>query len=163
LLAVRRVGPGDVEAWARLRVGLMASEELVSPGTDAAIELEASIVAWLRERLDSPSFGAFVAEEDGRVVGSGGISIYDVPPGPGPATREAYVMSMFTEPDARGRGVARTVLAALLDFARQAGGVGRVWLRASAMGRPAYLRAGFEPRDSYLQLWLEERSADGPS
>jgi GNAT superfamily N-acetyltransferase len=155
LVVVRRVGPGDVEAWARLRMALMASERLVEPGTEATAALEASTAAWLRERLDSPSFGAFVAEEGGRVVGSGGISIYDNPPGPGPTTREAYVMSMFTEPDARGRGVARAVLDALLDFAGEAGGVGRVWLRASEMGRRVYLRAGFEPRDSYLQMYLD--------
>jgi RimJ/RimL family protein N-acetyltransferase len=156
LVAVRRVGPADVEAWARLRVGLLVSERLLEPGTNASSTLEASIVAWLGERLDSPSFGAFVAVDlDGRVVGSGGISIYDNPPGPGPTTREAYVMSMFTEPDARGRGVAAAVLTALLDFAREAGGVGRVWLRASEMGRPLYLRAGFQPRDSYLQMWLD--------
>jgi GNAT superfamily N-acetyltransferase len=156
LVAVRRVGPADVEAWARLRVALMTSERAVEPETPASAALEASIAAWLRERLDSRSFGAFVAveEADGRGVGSGGISIYDNPPGPGPTTREAYVMSMFTEPAWRGRGVARAVLAALLDFAREAGGVGRVWLRASEMGRPLYLRAGFEPRDSYLQIHL---------
>lgn len=155
MLAVRRVGPADVEAWARLRVALMVSQASVDPGTSAADALRESIAAWLRERLDSPSFGAFVAVEAGRVVGSGGISIYDNPPGPGPTTREAYVMSMFTEPDARGRGVARALLDALLEFAREAGGVGRVWLRASAMGRPVYLRAGFEPRDSYLQIHLD--------
>ena len=157
MVAVRRVGPADVEAWARLRVALMVSERLAEPGTDGSAALEAAIGAWLRERLDSPSFGAFVAvaEPDGRVVGSGGISIYDNPPGPGPTTREAYVMSMFREPAARGLGVARAVLAALLDFAREAGGVGRVWLRASEMGRPVYLRAGFQPRDSYLQIQLD--------
>jgi len=154
LLVVRRVGADDVAAWARLRVGLMVFERSVEPGSDARA-LEASIVAWLRERLDSPSFGAFVAVEGGRVVGSGGISLYDNPPGPGPTTREAYVMSMFTEPHARGRGVARAVLNALLDFAREAGGVGRVWLRASEMGRPVYLSAGFEPRGSYLQRHLD--------
>ena len=155
-MAVRRVGPADVRAWARLRVALMVSERLVEPGTDACAALEASIVAWLGERLDSPSFGAFVAVDGGgRVVGSGAISIYDNPPGPGPTWREAYVMSMFTEPDARGRGVAAAVLAALLDFAREAGGVGRVWLRASEMGPPLYLRAGFEPRDTYLERWLD--------
>lgn len=156
MIDVRRVRPADVEAWARLRVALMVSEGFVAPETDATAELEASIVAWLRERIDSPSFGAYVAvAEGGRVVGSGGISVYESPPGPSPATREAYVMSMFTEPEARGRGVAGAVLAALLDFARAAGGVGRVWLRASAMGRPVYLREGFEPRDSYLQRWLD--------
>jgi GNAT superfamily N-acetyltransferase len=154
LLSVRRVGPADLGLWARQRIALMASLGLVEPGTDGCVALEASIVAWLGERLDSPSFGAFVAAIDGRVVGSGGISLYDNPPGPGLTTREAYVMSMFTEPDARGRGVARAVLDALLDFAREAGGVGRVWLRASEMGRPVYVRAGFEPRDSYLEVDL---------
>ncbi|HYW25662.1 MAG TPA: GNAT family N-acetyltransferase [Terriglobales bacterium] len=154
-MSVRRVGPADVEAWARLRVALMVSERMIEPAADASAALEASIVAWLRQRLDSPSFGAFVAVEEGRVVGSGGISIYDNPPGTGPTTREAYVMSMFTEPDARGRGVARAVLDALLGFAQAAGGVGRVWLRASEMGRPVYLRAGFEPRGSYPQRHLD--------
>ena len=154
MVSVRRVGPADVVAWARLRVALMVSERLVEPGLDSAA-LEAAIATWLGERLDSPSFGAFVAESEGRVVGSGGISLYDNPPGPGLTTREAYVMSMFTEPDARGRGVARAVLAALLDFAREAGGVGRVWLRASEMGRPVYERSGFEPRETYLQLHLD--------
>jgi GNAT superfamily N-acetyltransferase len=152
LVVVRRVGPDDVDAWARLRVALMMFERSVE--SDGSAALEAAVAAWLRERLDSPCFGAFVAVEAGRVVGSGGISIYDNPPGPGPTTREAYVMSMFTEPDVRGRGVARAVLDALLGFAREAGGVGRVWLRASEMGRPVYLRAGFEPRGSYLQLYL---------
>jgi GNAT superfamily N-acetyltransferase len=154
-VTVRRVGPADVADWARLRVALMVSEGLTTPGTEAAGALEASIATWLGERLDSPSFGAFVALVDGRVVGSGGISVYDNPPGPGLATREAYVMSMFTEPDARGRGIARAVLAALLDFARAAGGVDRVWLRASDVGRPVYERSGFEARGNYLQLHLD--------
>ena len=151
-MIVRRVTPGDVEAWARLRVALFASLRPAEPDADAA--LEASIAAWLRERLDSPAFGAFVAVDEARVVGSGGISLYDNPPGPSATTREAYVMSMFTEPDARGRGVARAVLEAMLDFAREAGGVGRVWLRATEMGRPVYVRAGFESDDEYLELRL---------
>ena len=153
MLTVRRAGPADVEAWARLRVALMLHEELVAPGEDAE-RLRGAVAEWLSARLESPTFGAFVAEIDGRIAGSGGITIYDSPPGPGQDSREAYVMSMFTEPDARGRGVAKAVLAALLDFAQAAGGVCRVWLRASAMGRPVYLREGFEPRDSYLQVRL---------
>lgn len=153
MVTVRRVGPADVDAWARLRVALMLSEDLLEPGDDGAA-LRATVAGWLRERLDSPAFGAYVAEVDGRVVGSGGITVYDSPPGPSPGAREAYIMSMYTEPEWRGRGVARAVLTALVSFARNAGGVSRVWLRASAVGRPLYLRAGFEPRDSYLQITL---------
>jgi GNAT superfamily N-acetyltransferase len=153
LVAVRRVGPADVEPWARLRVALMASEHLLARGDDGRA-LIVAVAGWLRERLDSPTFGAYVAEVDGRIVGSGGITVYDSPPGPGLGTREAYIMSMYTEPEWRGRGVARAVLAAMVLFARRAGGVSRVWLRASAMGRPLYERAGFEARDSYMQITL---------
>jgi GNAT superfamily N-acetyltransferase len=151
--AVRRVTPADVAAWARLRVALMVDDGHLGPDSDPAA-LAGAIEGWLRERIASPTFGAFVAEEDGTVVGSGGISVYDSPPGPALIGREAYVMSMYTDPPYRGRGVARAVLAALLDFAREAGGVYRVWLRASDMGRPLYLSAGFEPRGSYLQIHL---------
>jgi GNAT superfamily N-acetyltransferase len=143
-----------VDAWARLRVAMLVEEGLLAPGEDPA-GMRTAVAAWLGERLETHAFGAFVADAGGQVVGSGGISIYDSPPGPGLATREAYIMSMYTEPAWRRRGVAGMVLAALLDWARAAGGVGRVWLRASAMGRPVYLRAGFEPRDSYLQILLD--------
>jgi GNAT superfamily N-acetyltransferase len=142
-----------VDAWARLRVALLLHEDLVAAGAEAS-RLRTNIAEWLQPRLDSPTFGAFVADLDGSVVGSGGITIYDSPPGPRADSREAYVMSMFTEPDVRGQGIAKAVLTALLDFARAAGGVCRVWLRASEMGRPLYLREGFEPRDSYLVIRL---------
>jgi GNAT superfamily N-acetyltransferase len=151
VVSVRRVGAADVDAWVRLRVALMTEEYPPERLPDPAA-LPAAISVWLRERLDSPAFGAFVADLDGRVVGSGGISVYDVPPGPGLTARDAYVMSMYTEPGHRSRGVARAILKALLDFARARGDVGRVWLRASAMGRPVYHRAGFESSDTYMQI-----------
>ena len=149
-MVVRRAGPADVTAWARLRVAMLREVDPHDPVTvDAGL-----VAAWLRARLDSPDFGAFVAEADGEIVASGGVTIYDVPPGPGPAAREAYVMSMYTSPAHRGRGIARAILDALVDFAEQTGGVGRVWLRASDAGRPVYLGAGFEPRTYYLQRYL---------
>ncbi len=150
-MIVRRAGPADVAAWARLRVAMLVEVDPHEPiATDAEL-----IAAWLRARLDSPHFGAFVADLEGGIVASGGVTIYDVPPGPAPPAREAYVMSMYTLPSHRGRGIARAVLDALVAFATEAGGVGRVWLRASDAGRPVYLGAGFEPREYYLQRYLE--------
>ena len=125
----------------------------VDPHDPITVDAEA-IADWLRPRLDSPHFAAFVAEVDGEVVATGAVSVYDVPPGPGPAHREAYVMSMYTRPSHRGRGIARAVLDALVAFASDTGTVGRVWLRASDAGRPVYVGADFEPRDYYLQRYL---------
>jgi GNAT superfamily N-acetyltransferase len=135
-----------------MRVAMLLEEEL----RDSTLEpprLQKAIEAWLRPRLNAGDFGAFLAFRAGEPAGSGGVSIYEVPPGPGATGCEAYVMSMYTLPAQRGRGVARAVLAAPLAFAGDAGAA-RVWLRASAMGRPIYERAGFRGRDHYMQLRL---------
>lgn len=155
-LVVRRAGRSDVEGWARFRLDMIEAIGMSDPVLPRS-ESEAAIAAWLARRLDSAAFGAYVAETDGELVGAGGVTVYDVPPGAGNSGLEAYVMSMYTLPSHRGRGVARAVLDALVDFARAAG-AGQVWLRATPMGRPLYLGAGFEPSDSYLVLRL-----DGPA
>ena len=79
-----------------------------------------------------------------------------MPPAPGVSGTEAYISSMYTEPARRGLGVARAVLASLLDFAQAAGVRGRVWLRATEAGTPLYERAGFIARDYYMQKRLSD-------
>lgn len=154
-ISVRRVGPDDVKAWASMRVALLRGLKSRYSGAESS-ELQASIESWLRSRLESPHFAAIVAEVEGDLVGSGGISIYEVPPGTNAEAGEGYVMSMYTMPAYRGRGVARAILDRLIDFARSCG-VGRVWLRASAMGRPVYERAGFQGYDRYMHLDLADQ------
>jgi GNAT superfamily N-acetyltransferase len=106
--------------------------------------------------LASDQFAAYIAFIDGEPAGIGAITIYEVPPAPGVSGTEAYISSMYTEPARRGLGVARAVLAALLDFARASGVRGRVWLRATEAGTPLYERAGFIARDYYMQKRLSD-------
>ena len=68
----------------------------------------------------APPQGTFlVAYREGAAVGCGGIRLVDV--GPGPLTAE--VKRMYVVPTARGAGVARRLLAALEQAAREAGAV----------------------------------------
>lgn len=97
-----------------------------------------------------------MAEVEDDLVGSGGISIYEVPPRKKADAAEGYVMSMYTMPAHRGRGVALAILEGLIDLARSCG-VGRVWLRTSTMGRPFYERAGFQGYDRYMHLDLTDK------
>jgi GNAT superfamily N-acetyltransferase len=65
----------------------------------------------------APPLGLFlVAYLDGRAVGSGGWRVHDGPYGP-----EAELKRMYVSPAARGRGVARAVLAELERTAVEAG------------------------------------------
>jgi hypothetical protein len=64
VIAARRAGPADVAAWARFRVAMLRELGLSDPAMPDA-ELTAAVERWLGERIDSPAFGAFLAELDG--------------------------------------------------------------------------------------------------
>jgi ribosomal protein S18 acetylase RimI-like enzyme len=76
------------------------------------------------------------------------------PPGPiNPVGLEAYILNVYTRPDARRMGLARALMERLVEEARAAG-VRRIWLRASDDGRPLYEAMEFRA-GNYLQLMLE--------
>jgi GNAT superfamily N-acetyltransferase len=56
--------------------------------------------------------------------------------------RQALVVNVYTRPEWRGRGVARALMQALLDWTNDEG-ILRVILHASADGRPLYESLGF--------------------
>src|SRR5688572_7089878 len=57
---------------------------------------------WLAARMRAGTLRAFVAEEDGKVLASGGVWVQDVQPRPGhPLTMWGYILSVYTEPEAR--------------------------------------------------------------
>jgi ribosomal protein S18 acetylase RimI-like enzyme len=73
------------------------------------------------------------------------------PPGPlSPGGREAYILNVYTRPEARRLGLARMLMERAVEEARAAG-VRRIWLRASDDGRTLYESMGFGPRN-YLEL-----------
>jgi len=95
-------------------------------------------------------FFVWIAERDGRPLASAAIQWFDHPPSQiNPAGREAYILNVYTDPAARRQGLARQLMERLVEEARAAG-TNRVWLRASAEGRPLYESIGFEP-SNYLQ------------
>lgn len=109
---------------------------------------------WLLCRMKAGTLSAYVAEEDGQVLASGAVWIQEVQPRPGhPLTQWGYILSIYTEPFARGRGVARAVVQACIDRAKEAGCT-RATLHASDAGRRMYERFGFEQTD---EMWLDLR------
>ncbi|MGP8078615.1 MAG: GNAT family N-acetyltransferase [Thermoplasmata archaeon] len=126
---------------------------------------------WVRrELLARHAFGFVVEARDGRPAGSGVIWLVPSQPRPGRLGRRRmpYVMSMYTEPEFRGRGVATQIVRAQVRWARERG-YARIFLHASERGRPIYARLGFVPGNE-MRLDLPGRSgvrrrrpdADGP-
>ena len=107
---VRRAGRSDFAAWGAMRLALWPD---IVPE-----ELEAELTAFLD---GSRALAAFVAEQaPGRLAGFAEASIRSVAEG-GPDGPAAYLEGLWVEPEARRRGVARALLAAVEGWAREQG------------------------------------------
>ncbi|HEY5487025.1 MAG TPA: GNAT family N-acetyltransferase [Candidatus Limnocylindrales bacterium] len=105
---------------------------------------------WLAEHFDR-DFAAWLAEIGGRPAGTAAIMWFPHPPGPRNLQGvEAYVLNVYTKLEFRRRGIARALMARVIEEAR-ARGIGRIWLRASREGRPLYEAIGFGA-SNYLEL-----------
>ncbi len=100
---------------------------------------------WARARLKSQDLVAWVVKsDDGRVAGGGCVWLLTVQPRPHRASMvQPYLLSMYTEPDFRRRGVASMVVNEAIKWSRR-NKYERLMLHASEMGRKVYSRLGFK-------------------
>ena len=153
-VTIRRASAADIEALVEMRLALQ--REVGAIYADAPVEgARDANRRYLISALPGGEFMAWVAEAEGRLVACSGLVLYSRMPGAhGLASREAYVMNMYTHPEYRRLGIASELLNRMIQFARSAG-TRRVWLRSTPMGKPVYERIGFQPMESAMQLKLE--------
>jgi GNAT superfamily N-acetyltransferase len=115
-----------------------------------AVTLREDNERWLEEHFGC-DFMAWIADLDGQPSASAAILWFPHPPGHrNVAGREAYILNVYTLPEARRMGLARAVVERVIAEARSAG-AGRIWLRASDEGRTLYEAMGFSA-GNYLQF-----------
>lgn len=142
-IRIRTATADDIPELVRQRRALLAE---VDRADDVALDaMVAAAGPYFAHALADGSFHAWLAEANGVILGGGAVVVYAHPPSahePGP--RRAHVLNVYTYPEHRRRGVARSVMAAVLAWCR-AEGFARVSLNASADGRPLYEELGFKP------------------
>jgi GNAT superfamily N-acetyltransferase len=153
---IRRAGVEDIETLTELRLEFL--RESGQLGEEHASAVGEATRAYFARAVPAGEFVAFVAEEGGEIVGTSGLLCFQRPPSQrNLGGREGYVLNMFTRPGWRRQGIASTLLAEIIAFARNAG-VGRLLLHASSDGRGIYERAGFLNRGGDMQLQLSGRA-----
>ena len=143
---VRRAGIADLAAIAELRRGSAREQdgERLDPGFGE------DFAAWFEREQAHRVF--WLAEMDGRPVGSMNLMVFTRMPRPGrPPGRWGYLGNAFVLAAHRNRGVGRQLLDAVLGHAASQGFV-RVVLSPSDRSIPFYLRAGFRAADELL-VW----------
>ena len=141
---LREATLADAPTLARQRRLMFESISPLPPGHGTL--LEAAILRYVVQAMPAGTFRAWVVEYDGAIVSGGGLQLRTLIPRPGYVygEPEGLIVSMWTEPSHRRRGLGRRVVEAILSWGR-ANGVTRYALHASDDGRPLYERYGFQP------------------
>lgn len=109
MISISKLEPSDREVWETLFRSYIDFDQRVEPP-------EMYERAWREFQADT-QLHAFGAKLDGRLVGITHFFIH-------PSTTEpdvCYLQDLFTASDARGKGVARALIAAVVDWARVRG------------------------------------------
>lgn len=155
-IVYRRAGIGDVSALVDHRVRFLG-EEYSHLDDDATRVLRASLQEYFARAIPSSDFIAWVAELEGRIVGTSGMVVWQMPARYGgiESGRLGYLLNFYTVPEARRRGIGTRLLHELIREARSLG-LRYLHLHASRDGIGIYRKAGFvEPGMPELVLKLE--------
>lgn len=112
MLLVRPVGPSDTEAWLRMRCALWPE------GSEA--EHRTEIAAFLGRSAREPAAVLLAEDDAGRPLGFVELSIRPCAEGCR-TNRVAYLEGWYVVPDARRRGVGRSLVGAAERWARAQG------------------------------------------
>lgn len=141
---LREATLADAPTLARQRRLMFDSISPLEPGH--ATLLEAAILRYVAQAMPAGTFRSWVVEHQGTIVSGGGLQLRTLMPRPGYVygEPEGLIVSMWTDPEHRRRGLGRRIVEAILTWGRE-NGITRFTLHASDDGRPLYELYGFKP------------------
>jgi GNAT superfamily N-acetyltransferase len=148
--AIRQATVGDAAVVAQHRLSMFRDMGQVPNDALAATLLEASNGALAALLRDGSYVGWLAISESGRVLAGAGAHVQSHLPrishdGISVTTAQVpLVVNVYTEPEARGKGMARALMTTLLKWTTIQG-YDRVTLHASDAGRALYQSLGFVP------------------
>jgi len=113
---------------------------------EAALDrMEATSAPFIKSGLEDGSYRGWLVENADGVVAGGGVVVVGYPSAPhAPRACRAWILNMYTEPNHRGRGLAKLIMEAMISWCREEG-FEWVSLHASDAGRHLYEKLGFKP------------------
>jgi GNAT superfamily N-acetyltransferase len=154
-LTIRRAVRDDVDVLAELEIVLPAHQRSSPVFSSAPVPAYDQARAEWEQDFDDEDFTTFVAERDGRVVGSAAgcsLSVSSVHRGPARPDPAAFFAFAAVQPQARGTGVGRALGEAVIDWAANAG-YDRIvtdWRSTNLLSSRAWPRLGYA--ETFLRL-----------
>lgn len=152
-IKIRRASAADLKHILHHRVAMF--EEMGFRDGAVLARVEAVSRKYFTDAIRAGTYVGWIAEDsDRQVIGGGGIVVAAWPGFPGEEqAKRAWILNMYTEPEARRHGAARRLMQAMVEWCRREG-YGSVSLHASDAGRPLYESMGFKPTNEMTLMLL---------
>lgn len=151
MLKIRQADISEIDALMKWRVEVLRHVFDIPQGEDMSGLYEANLEYYQRAVPNGEHIAVF-AEISGAAVGCGGLCLYREMPSPdNPSGRCAYLMNIYTKEKYRGHGVGKAVAEYLINRAK-ARNITKIYLEATAEGRPMYESLGFRDMKDYMIL-----------
>ena len=139
----RRATINDVGTLVNFRIRFL-NELGNHPENEETKILRNSLKQYFSESIPSNYFVGWLAECEGKIVGTSGMVVWQMPGRYGGLEegRLGYILNMYTVPEARGKGICTQLLDELMKEARKLG-LKYLQLHASEDGVGIYKKAGF--------------------
>lgn len=132
----------DIEELIRLRIAYMI-DDFGSVSEEEKEGMKKQLPDYFVRKLGTELI-AFVARDNGRIVSVAYLHIIEMPAN-SVLLNGIYgdVLSVYTEPEYRGKGLCTTLMKNLVEYGKTLG-IGRVDLKATDEGYPIYEKVGFK-------------------
>jgi GNAT superfamily N-acetyltransferase len=153
MISYRKADINDIETLAQMRIRFI-KEIMHLEDSDKDRVLAEELRRFFRAAMPKDRFIAWIAEEDGKVIGTSGLCFYTLAPSHNNMSGGvAYIQNMYTLPEYRGRGIAKVLFDKVLTEAKERG-YKKISLHATEMGRPIYEKFGFTGVNNEMALNL---------
>lgn len=146
MINFRKANTSDIEILAKLRIDFMREVNgSLSPEDELKYDvLLKSNIDYFNESISNGDFIAWLALDNESIVGTSGLVFYSRPPSfKNLSGKVAYIMNIYTLDSYRKRGIADKLLQKTIVEATELG-YNTIFLSATDMGKPLYLKHGFK-------------------
>jgi len=137
MITLRRATVDDAQLITEHRHRMFADNQLATEQRYA--EMDRNFLPWVTERLADGRYVGLLLEDtsNNQVIAGAGIYYMDWPPHYlDPAPSRAYLLNFYTEPEDRGSGHAKTLLAAAVAECRAKNSHIVITLHSARVGKP---------------------------
>ena len=145
----RKLKEKDLDIFIEMRI-----KQLREEGAKEDADLRPALRDYYMRHMKDGTFVSWIAEDEGKIIGTSGMSFVEKPPYFGcPSGKMGLLSSMFTNPAYRRKGIAKELLHRVVEEAKNYG-CGTVQITASDMGVKLYTAYGFVHNGNFMQYKL---------